>query len=90
MEDAIGRPRSDDVRWVFRESTDEDEIVEQKTIRKTRTMTRGVASYVEGREEMCIKTRIKITTNYFVPLTFCFKKRRNGGKTQEREGEERG
>ena len=40
------------------------------------------------REEMCIKTRIKITTNYFVPLTFCFKKRRNGGKTQEREGEE--
>ena len=32
---------------------------------------------------MCIKTRIKITTNYFVPLTFCFKKRRNGGKIQE-------
>ena len=41
-------------------------------------------------EEMCIKTRIKITTKYFVPLTFCFKKRRNGGKTQEREGEEMG
>ena len=54
VEDAIGRPRGDDLRWVFRESTDEDEIVEQKTIRKpTRTTTRGVASYVEGRERKC-------------------------------------